>query len=109
MGILIPAVEARLKASILVVGGLWPSFGKARPEVEFINFVSRVKIPTLMLNGRYDIYNPPETGAKPIYDLLGTPEKDKKLIFYDGAHFIPRNELIRETLDWLDRYLGPPK
>jgi hypothetical protein len=26
---------------------------------------------------------------------------------YDTDHFIPRNELIKETLGWLDRYLGP--
>jgi hypothetical protein len=24
-----------------------------------------------------------------------------------GGHFIPRQLVIRETLDWLDRYLGP--
>ena len=26
-----------------------------------------------------------------------------------AAYNIPRNELIKETLDWLDRYLGPVK
>jgi hypothetical protein len=24
-----------------------------------------------------------------------------------GGHFIPRPLVIRETLEWLDRYLGP--
>ncbi len=109
MGSFIPAVEERLKASILIVGGLPPDYDKARPEVDLINFVSHVKIPTLMLNGRYDMQLPFETAVKPMFDLLGTPEKDKELKLYDTAHHIPKNELIRETLDWLDRYLGPVK
>jgi len=25
----------------------------------------------------------------------------------EGVHFVPRPQLIGETLDWLDRYLGP--
>jgi serine/threonine protein kinase/formylglycine-generating enzyme required for sulfatase activity/dienelactone hydrolase len=107
MAALIPAVEDRLKASISVVGGLYPgSYGRSRPEVDLINYVSRVKIPTLMLNGRYDMELPLETAVEPMYKLLGTPEKDKELTLYDTDHFIPRNQLIRETLSWLDRYLG---
>jgi hypothetical protein len=42
-------------------------------------------------------------------DLLGTPEKDKKLIVYETDHLIPINELIRESLNWLDCYFGPVK
>jgi hypothetical protein len=62
-----------------------------------------------MLNGRYDMVFPYETCVKPMYDLLGTPEEDKKMVLYDTDHFIPRNELIKETLVWLDRYLGTVK
>ena len=107
MGLIIPAVEDRLQANILVVGGL-PKI-EPRPEVDEINFISRIKIPTLMLNGKYDMVFPYETSVKPIHDLLGTPEENKKLVQYDTDHFIPRNELIKETLHWLDRYLGPAK
>jgi cephalosporin-C deacetylase-like acetyl esterase len=107
MGLIIPAVEDRLKANILIVGGLLGV--KWRPEVDGINFISRVKIPTLMLNGTYDMVFPYETSVKHMYGLLGTPEENKKLVLYETDHFIPRNELIKETLDWLDRYLGPVK
>ena len=48
MGAIIPALESRLKASVLHVAGF--CFQKALPEVDQINFVTRVKIPTLMLN-----------------------------------------------------------
>jgi dienelactone hydrolase/predicted Ser/Thr protein kinase len=107
MGSIILAVEERLKASILVVGGIKDD-RKTRPETEAINYITRVKVPTLMLNGKYDVYFfPYETAVKPMYDLLGTAKEDKQLILFETDHFIPRNELIKNTLAWLDKYLGP--
>lgn len=105
-GAIIPAVEDRLKASILYNGGIGAGL---RPEVEQINYVTRVKIPTLMVNGKYDMIIPYEKSAKPMFDLLGTPKENKEQKLYDSDHSIPRNELIKETLNWLDRYLGPVK
>jgi serine/threonine protein kinase/dienelactone hydrolase len=104
LGAIIPAIEERLKVSILKVGGLRSVW---RPEINQINYVTRVKLPTLMLNGKYDMTFPYETSAKPMFDLLGTPREDKAMKLYDTDHFIPHNEFIKETLSWLDRYLGP--
>jgi formylglycine-generating enzyme required for sulfatase activity/dienelactone hydrolase len=106
MGAIIPAVEDRLAASVLGVGGV-DMF--TRPEVSTFNYVSRVRIPTLMLNGKYDLGMPYETTVKPMFDLLGTPEDKKELKLYETDHWLPRNELNKETLAWLDRYLGPVK
>lgn len=113
LGAIITAVEERLKASVLNAGGL-PNRNlrpeKARPEADEINYVTRIKIPTLMLNGKYDCSAfPLETSAKPMFDLLGTPKEDKLQIIYDSDHMVPKNEFIRDTLSWLDRYLGPVK
>jgi dienelactone hydrolase len=105
-GAIIPAVEDRLKASVLRVGGLYTW---ARPEVDDINYVRRVKIPTLMLNGRYDMTFPYELSVKPMFDLLGTPPDRKEIKLYDTDHFIPETEFVKETLKWLDKYLGPVK
>jgi serine/threonine protein kinase len=105
-GTIITAVEDRLGASVLAVGGMSEN---GRPEVNPINYVGRVRVPTLMLNGKYDLNIPYETNVKPMYDLLGTPDDQKELKLYDTDHFIPREELIKETLIWLDRYLGPVK
>ena len=44
-----------------------------------------------------------------MFDLLGTPAADKRLIVYDTDHIIPINEFIKETIKWLDKYLGPVK
>jgi hypothetical protein len=68
-----------------------------------------VKIPTLMLNGRYDMTFVYETDVKPMYDLMGTPKDQKELKLYDTDHFIPKNEFIKESLRWLDKYFGPVK
>jgi dienelactone hydrolase len=101
------AVEDRFKAAVLMSGGL--EFQRALPEADQINFVTRVKLPVLMLNGRYDHFFPVESSQLPLFRLLGTPEKDKKHVIYETGHAVPRKEFIRETLDWLDRYLGPVK
>jgi hypothetical protein len=81
-----------------------------RSETDAINYVTRVKIPTLMLNGKYDAHAfPYEISVKPMFEFLGTPLEHKRLVLYDTDHFIPRKELIKEALNWLDTYLGPPK
>ena len=104
LGAIIPAVEERLKASVLLAGG----FGELpRPEANQFNYVTRVKTPTLMLNGKYDTLLPLETSSKPMFELLGTPARDKQQKLYETDHIPPRNEFIKETLAWLDRYLGP--
>jgi dienelactone hydrolase/predicted Ser/Thr protein kinase len=101
------AVENRFKAAVLESGGL--EFQQALPEADAINFVTRVRMPVLMLNGRYDHFFPVESSQLPLFHLLGTPEKDKRHVIYETGHAVPRKEFIRESLDWLDKYLGPVK
>ena len=104
-GGIIPAIEPRLKAAVLYVAGL--TMERARPEVEPINYLPRIHIPLIMLNGKYDFFFPVTTSQQHFYRFLGTPAADKKYIVYDGGHDVPRTQLIKETLAWLDRYLGP--
>jgi hypothetical protein len=60
-----------------------------------------------MLSGHYDFFFPEPSTQVPFYNLLGSPKDQKKRMVYDSGHAVPRNELIKETLDWLDLYLGP--
>jgi hypothetical protein len=62
-----------------------------------------------MLNGRYDIWRPYETNLKPFYELLGTPEEDKHLVLYEYDHYVPKRDMIKENLAFLDKYFGPVK
>ena len=105
MGAIVPAVEPRIKVCVLALGGL--DFHRSLPEVDTINFISRVKQPVLMLNGHYDFFFPVESSQEPFYRLLGSRKDQKKRLLYETGHNIPRNELIKETLNWLDQYLGP--
>ena len=108
LGAIIPAVEERIKTSVLLAGRLPVGRQARRPEADPFNHVTRVRTPTLMLNGKYETLGGGlEGGIKPMFDLLGAPAKDKQLILYDTDHIPPRNEFIREILAWLDRYLGP--
>ena len=100
------ALEPRLKAAILLAGGLYGWVDP--PEIEPLNFLPRIRIPVLLLVGRNDFYFPVETSQAPLFKLLGTPAEHKRHVVFEGAgHVPPRIEVIRETLGWLDRYLGP--
>jgi dienelactone hydrolase len=97
------ALEPRIRTAVLNVAGLPGT--EQLPEENPVNFLPRVRQPVLMLSGRFDSTFPYETSQKPFLQLLGS--KDKKQILYDGGHFLPRTELVKESLAWLDRVLGP--
>ena len=63
--------------------------------------------PVLMINDHYDDAFALDASAGPLFRWLGTPEADKKLVVVETGHDIPWRDEIRETLDWLEKYLGP--
>ncbi len=111
LGSILLSVEEHFQAAILLNGGLAlaPRGTFHLPEVDPFNFASHVTLPVLMLNGEHDLIFPVNESQKILFRLLGTPEKDKRHVIIGRGHArqVPSNEEIRETLDWLDRYLGP--
>lgn len=107
-GPLMCALETRFKTCVLLAGGL--SADEQPPEIDGVNFAPRAHQPLLMLNGRYDFDQSSEMQAKPMFRLWGAPEKDKRLVLFEAGH-LPGDlrDIIREILDWLDKYLGPVK
>lgn len=103
-GVVLLALEPRVRTAILLSGGLRGTPPAA--ERDPVNFAPRVKIPVLMLNGRHDFLFPVESSQKPLFQLLGTPGEHKRHVVFEAGHAPPRVELIKELLDWLDRYLG---
>ena len=101
------AIEPRFKAAVLQDGGFFGT--PALPELNGVNYAPRVRIPVLMINGRYDYFFPLEASQKPMFNLLGTPAADKRHVLLEAAHDVItfRQVVMRETLDWLDKYLGP--
>jgi eukaryotic-like serine/threonine-protein kinase len=98
------AVEPRISLAVIYVGGLYlqPSL----PEADPVNFAPRVKAPVLMLNGRFDFFFPTATSQEPMFKLLGTAAEHKRRVVYDTSHAIPRNAMIKEVLDWMEKYWG---
>jgi hypothetical protein len=105
MGGLIPAVEPRFRALVLNNGGL--EFQRTLPEADPFNFLPRIRTPVLMLNGKLDHEFPLATSQIPMFEGFGTPPEQKRHRVFDDGHLVPRSGLIKETLDWFDRYLGP--
>jgi hypothetical protein len=56
-----------------------------------------------------DPYSNVETSQRPMFELLGAPAEHKRHVIYEAGHVVPRDQLVQETLDWFDRYLGPVK
>jgi pimeloyl-ACP methyl ester carboxylesterase len=89
---------------VLVLAGFRPE--KALPVADVLNFVPRIRQPVVMINGREDHLRPCELSQVPFFRLLGTAPEHKEHLVFPGGHFVPRADLIRETLRWFDRYLG---
>ena len=98
------AIDDRVKAAILDVAGL--SFQETYKEIEAYHYTSRITCPVLMLNGKYDVYFPLETSQKPMFHLLATDDDEKKHYVYPSGHYVPKKEIIKEHLHWLDIYLN---
>jgi eukaryotic-like serine/threonine-protein kinase len=105
MGPIMTALEDRFAASVLISGGL--SSNPAMPEISQPNFAPRVQAPTLMVNGRQDFLATYEERQLPLFRLLGSSHLDKELRVFDGGHVPDLRDVIRETNEWLDRYMGP--
>ena len=76
---------------------------------EIVDFDLRaVSVPVLMLNGEEDFIFPPHTAQRALHESLGSAEK--RQITYSGGNgliFEKRNQVVRDALDWLNKYLGP--
>ena len=100
------AVDGRIKAGAHIGAGLIRV--DLPPEIHPINFAPRAKEPTLLIAGRYDFIGPVEISQLPLLRLLGAPEEHKRLALFATGHVVyPGPEMIKEVLDWFDRYLGP--
>jgi eukaryotic-like serine/threonine-protein kinase len=108
-GAVMLALEQRFRAAVLLAGGFDDTHMLREPEWQNPwNYAPRVQAPTLMINGADDFILPVETGQRPLFELLGLPSEQKRHVVIEGGH-VPsdRPAMIRESLAWLDRWLGP--
>src|SRR5205085_1254840 len=76
------SLDPRIKVAVLAAGGLRFNFP---PETQPANFMPRVKIPVLLINGRDDFSAPYEAQLR-FLELLGTPPALKKHVTLEGGH-----------------------
>ncbi|MGH9604316.1 MAG: bifunctional serine/threonine-protein kinase/formylglycine-generating enzyme family protein [Terracidiphilus sp.] len=99
-------LQKRLRTALLLDGGYF--LQKPSPGFDQADFAPRMKIPVLMVNGRYDYTFPVDEAQDPLFAALGTPVDEKSHVVLDTPHDVTaqRPQLVRAVLDWLDRYLG---
>jgi len=104
--ILSTLLEDRLKTTILLDGGFF--MGKPSAGGDQADFAPRLKIPVLMVNGKYDYTFPVDNAQNPLFKMLATPDADKRHVLLDTPHDVTedRVHLRAAVLDWLDKYLG---
>ena len=57
-----------------------------------------------MLNGEQDFLIPIES-QEALFQGLGASAENKKYVLYKAGHWpLPRNQMINETLEWLEKY-----
>jgi dienelactone hydrolase len=105
LGGIVLAMEDRIRAGVFDQAGLQHL---QHPETSVVNYLPRVETPVLQFNGVYDTDFRFDTSAVPFFELLGTSPEHKKHVTAPTEHFVPRPVVVGETLDWYDRYLGPP-
>jgi len=103
IGAVLVALEPRIKTAIFQGAGLDPDLP---PEIDPINFAPRVRVPALMLNGRYDFAEPYKTAQLPLFQLLGSRAGQKSHVVFETGHALPSDTVAAELRSWLDRYLG---
>ena len=100
MGVIFTALEKRIKASILLAGGL--ESGKVLPEIDQFNFVTRVRVPTLMLNGHDDFLLPLLVSQRPMFQMLGPREGDKRHALINAGHVPTKSRSLgRFSTGWI--------
>ena len=111
LGPVMLAVEERLDTGVLVAGGIHPGDPGDWPRsVDMALYAQRVTTPVLMVNGREDAVSPLKTSQLPMFELLGTDDKQKQHNLYPGGHGVFGlfyKQIQGDVLDWLDLYLGP--
>ncbi len=91
---IIPAVEERLRLCIICTGGFLPR--KVRPEVSEVKYAPRVRIPTLMLLGKYDLKLSPRNKRPADVRSVGERAMRTKISLFSRQTTISPSRILRE-------------
>ncbi len=105
-GVIALAVDKRFRTAVLYT---MPLALRGTPDVDAISYLTRLTTPVLVISGEFDPIAPLESIVRPAFEVIGTADADKRLVAAPGGHSVPYEVLVRESLTWFDRYLGPPR
>lgn len=106
------AAESRFRAVVYLGAGLAAVDPERVPLLRNPNtYWQRLTLPAFFAHGRYDVaarFAPPDSVGGTLFEVFGTPKRDKRLAVYEMAHW-PFSPLLlgQDLLPWLDEYLGP--
>jgi eukaryotic-like serine/threonine-protein kinase len=103
LGLIVGALETRYRALVFVGTGIRPSYRDLVAPANPINFAPHIRVPKLLVQGRYDEDTPVRTAAEPLFKLLIEP---KRIVFYEGGHVPSIEVMMSATSGWLDETLG---
>jgi len=97
------AIDDRVKSAFILVGGLMMQ--KSKKEIEAHYYLRRIKTPVFHIIGKQDGIFGYKESYLPWKNLIGTPEKDLKLLEYDEfGHGIPIDTIIKYQSNWAKKY-----
>jgi formylglycine-generating enzyme required for sulfatase activity len=100
------AFEPRFRSAVLYSGGFSGRSAQATIDAQY-GLANRVRFPVLMLVGTEDIVSPVEPNKAAFLDAFGAPDSARVFRVFDAGHWpLPMNDVIRETVDFLDRFGG---
>jgi hypothetical protein len=105
-GVIFAGLEDRFRALVFLDGGFY--LAPPLRGIDQVDFAPRITKPVLMVNGKYDFSFPPGLSQEPLLRMLGTSDADKGGVSLDTPHDVSqkKEELSKEVLAWLDKYLG---
>lgn len=104
--IYVEQAQRRLRTAVFLDGGFF--LDQPVPGGDQVDFAPRLRLPVLMVNGRYDATFGYETAQLPLLRMLGAPDSAKRHVVLETSHDVTteRPRLVKEVRSWLDRYLG---
>jgi dienelactone hydrolase len=94
------AIDDRIKAAVICVGGLM--LQKSKNEVEAHYYIRRIKTPILHIVGKEDGIFGFEENYKPWKELIGTSKDKLKLIELENVgHGLPKDTIIKYHSEWI--------
>jgi hypothetical protein len=100
-GIVVCSVDKRIKAAVLLGGGL---YGIPSIDREMMGLAKHIAMPVQMVNGRSDNW-----GQEFLLGSFATSPDRRRFVQFDSDHSLAgfAKDVIRVNLEWFDRFLGP--